>query len=411
MLKLSRELVRMALQSIRSQSLRTALTIAIIGIGIWALVGIFGAIHAIQKSLLDSFSSMGTNTFSISRYDSEIRLGGNRQVTNPIISYREAISFMQNYEQSEARTSISFVGTNRAEVSFENKKTEPEVSVIGINEHYLINSGIELESGRNLSSFDVQNNNNVCLIGSDLAKSLFATSDPLLQVIHVRGMRLTVVGVMESKGGSFFGNKDYNLLLPINLARGVYTNPNINYDISVYIPDNNMLNEGMDQAIYTMRNVRNRTPRDVNNFGIRKSDEFLRMLNENTLSLRIAGTAISIITIMGSSIALMNIMLVSVSERTREIGVRKSLGAKRRHIFQQFFIETLVISQLGCLTGIILGVATAMTFASLFNFPLVIPWSAILAAIGVAILTALLAGTYPAKKAAALDPVESLRYE
>src|SRR5699024_10753191 len=312
----------------------------------------------IQKSLLDSFSSMGANTFSISRYDSEVRLSRNRQVINPIITYREAQNFIDNYDFPTAQASISFLGTNSAEVSFENKKTEPEVSVIGINENYLINSGIELASGRNLSPFDVQNNNNVCLIGSDLAKSLFANSNPLSQTISVRGMRLTGIGVMEAKGGSFFGNKDYILLVLINLARGIYTNANINYDISVYISGNQMLEEGMDQAIYTMRNIRNRTPRDPNNFGIRKSDEFLRMLNENTMALRIAGTAISIITILGSSIALMNIMLVSVSERTREIGVRKSLGAKKRHIFQQFFIETLVISQLGCLLGIILGVAT-----------------------------------------------------
>ena len=410
MLNIFRELVGMALQSIRSQALRTSLTIAIIGIGIWALVGIFGAIHAIQNSLLDSFSSMGANTFSITRFDSETRLSGDMKV-NPIITYRETQRFMEDYNVAEARTSISFIGTGNAEVSYENKKTEPEVSVIGINENYLINSGLDLEVGRDLSQFDVQNNQTTCIIGADLAKSLFGTTDPIDKIINVRGMRLTVAGVLKSKGGSFFGNKDYNLLLPINLARGMYTNPNINYNISVYIPDNLMLDDSMDQAIYTMRNVRNRTPRDVNNFGVRKSDEFLRILNENTMVLRIAGTAISIITILGSSIALMNIMLVSVSERTREIGVRKSLGAKKRHIFQQFFIETLVISQLGCLLGIIMGISTAMVFAKLFDFAMVIPWTVIIVAIIIALVTALLAGTYPAKKAANLDPVESLRYE
>ncbi len=411
MLQLFRELMRMAFQSIRSQALRTALTISIIGIGIWALVGIFGAINAIQNSLLESFSSMGANTFSISRFDSETRLSSNKQIINPIITYHQAQDFMNNLDVPGARTSISFVGTGSAEVSFENKKTEPEVNVIGINENYLINSGLELENGRNLSSFDVQNNNNVCLIGADLAKSLFSTTDPINKTINVRGKRLTVVGILKSKGGSFFGNKDFNLLIPINLARGIYTNANINYDISVYVADNQLLEAGMDQAIYTMRNIRNRTPRDANNFGVRKSDEFLRMLQENTIALRIAGIAISVITILGSSIALMNIMLVSVSERTREIGVRKSLGAKRRHIFQQFFIETLTISLLGCLLGIALGIATTMVFAKLFDFSAVIPWAAIIAAIGIAILTALLAGTYPAKKASALDPVESLRYE
>lgn len=410
MLNLFRELVGMALHSIRSNALRTSLTIAIIGIGIWALVGIFGAIHAIQNSILDSFSSMGANTFSISRFDSETRLSSDRKI-NPSITYREALNFVEKFEFPEARTSISFLGTSNAEISYENKKTEPEVNVIGINENYLINSGLNLELGRNLSAFDVQNNQGVCIIGADLAKSLFASTDPIGKIIKVRGARLTVVGMLEAKGGSFFGNKDYNLLMPLNLARGMYTNPNINYDISVYIPDNNMLNEGMDQAIFTMRNIRNRTPRDDNNFGVQKSDEFLRILKENTAVLSIAGTAISIITIMGSSIALMNIMLVSVSERTREIGVRKSLGAKKRHIFQQFFIETLVISQLGCLAGIFMGVSTAMIFAKLFDFAMLIPWTVIIAAIGIAVITALLAGTYPAKKAADLDPVESLRYE
>jgi len=411
MLNIFRELVGMALQSIRSQALRTALTIAIIGIGIWALVGIFGAIHAIQNSILDSFSSMGANTFSITQFDSETRLSSDRKL-NPIITYREAQNFMDNFDVVDARTSLSFVGTGNAEVSYGSKKTEPEISVIGVNENYLINSGLELEIGRDLSPFEVQNNQGVCIIGADLAKSLFDnTIDPINKVINVRGMRLMVIGVLKSKGGRFFDNKDYNLLMPINLARGMYTNPNINYTISVYLPDNTMLNHGMDQAIYTMRNVRGLTPRDENNFGVRKSDEFLRILSENTLVLRIAGTAISIITILGSSIALMNIMLVSVSERTREIGVRKSLGAKRRHIFQQFFIETLVISQLGCLLGIIMGVATAMIFASLFDFAMVIPWGVIIIAVLIALLTALLAGTYPAKKAASLDPVESLRYE
>lgn len=410
MLNLFRELVGMAIHSIRSNSLRTSLTIAIIGLGIWALVGIFGAINAIQNNLLESFSSMGANTFSISRYSSTTRLSRDVQ-PNPIISYRDATNFADAYDAPNALVSIFFAGTFSAEVSYESKKTDPEIEVYGVNENYMVNSGLELEVGRNLNQFDITNNQLVCIIGADLAKSLFPNEDPINKVIHVRGMRLSVIGVLKSKGGGLFQNKDYNLLIPINLARGVYTNPNINYGISIYIPDNNLLEESMEQAIFTMRNIRNRTPRDENNFGIQKSDEFLRMLEENTKALSIAGTAISIITIMGSSIALMNIMLVSVSERTREIGVRKALGAKKRHIFQQFFIETLVISQLGCILGILLGVGTAMLFAKLFNMSMVIPWFVIIIAIGIAVLTALLAGTYPAKKASSLDPVESLRYE
>lgn len=411
MLQIFSELIRMALSSIRSQPLRTWLTVGIIGIGIWALVGIFGAIHAIQHSLLESFSSMGANTISVNRWSSDSRVVSSVQRINPIINYQEAARFKEEFPIESALTSISFQASSMAEVSYESTKTEPSIGVVGVDEHYLINSGSEVSIGRNFSSRDIESNQPVCIIGSDLAKLLFKETEPLGKEIKLKGLKVTVIGVLESKGSSFFGSSDNYLLLPIQLSRSLYSRKNVNYDISTFIPDSFMMEEALDAAKFTMRSIRNLTPSDEDNFGIRKSDEFLRILNENTQTLRIAGTAISIITILGSSIALMNIMLVSVSERTREIGIRKSLGAKRRHIFQQFFIETLTISQLGCALGILLGLLTTFAFSKAMGFEMSIPWGIILIAIGIAVLTALIAGLYPANKASALDPVESLRHE
>lgn len=413
MFSLFRENLRIALDSIRSQMLRTILTVVIIGIGIWALVGILGLVNVLSDNIAGNFESMGSNTFNIQRYDINFdsNRGGRKRKTNPIISYNNVREFTDLYQFPTAQTSVSFVGTATAEVKFENEKTDPEVQVYGTNENFLENAGVKVDQGRNFTKFDVENNTKVCLIGSDFLKSLFKNDAPLEKTITVRGVKFKVIGVLESQGSTFGNNQDLRVIIPIQVARGMFTQPNINYNISVKVDDNELMDQAQDEAIITLRNIRKLTPLDKNNFGIVRSDDLLNQIAEIGGALSMAAIIISGITIAGSSIALMNIMLVSVTERTREIGVRKALGAKRSTISIQFFIETIVIGQIGSLFGIVLGLVTIWAISYGFDTDFELPVGAMIAATIVTFIVALAAGAYPATKAAKLDPVESLRYE
>src|SRR5690554_8014 len=413
MFSLFRENVRIALDSIKGQLLRTILTIVIIGIGIWALVGILSAVKALENTISTNFASMGANTFNIQRYQFTVqtRNSGEREKINPIISYNNVREFINTYDFPMTKTSLSFRGTSNAEVKYGSEKTDPEVQVYGINEHYLENTGTEIERGRNFTVFDITNNNKVCILGSDFLKNLFKNEDPLNKTVSIRGVRFKVIGILESKGSTFGNNQDLKMLIPVQVARGIYTEPNINYNISVKVSDKQMMEAAQDEAIITFRNIRGLNPVEENNFGIERSDDLINRITSITGYLSVAAWIISIITILGSSIALMNIMLVSVSERTREIGVRKALGAKRATISTQFFIETIVIGQFGSILGIILGVLTGFAFAKIFEFDFSLPWAAMIWATIITFIVAVIAGSYPAAKAARLDPIESLRHE
>jgi putative ABC transport system permease protein len=412
MFSLFRVNVLIAINSIKTQLLRTILTVVIIGIGIWALVGILSSVEAMENSISVNFATMGSNTFNIQRYDFNLqRQGGEREKVNPIISYQNIREFIDIYEFPTSQTSISFRGTSGAEVKFENNKTDPEVQVFGINEYYLENTGSEIESGRNLNIFDIQNNNKVCIIGSDFLKNLFVNDNPIGKKISIRGVKFKVIGVLESKGATFGNNQDLRVLIPIQVARGIFTAPNINYTISIMVKNTEMLNVAQDEAVITFRNIRGLNPIEKNDFGIERSDDLINRITSITGYLEIAAWIISIITILGSSIALMNIMLVSVTERTREIGVRKALGAKNSTISTQFFIETIVIGQIGSVLGILLGIVTGMIFSSFFESEFSLPWIPMLWATIITFIVAIIAGFYPAMKASKLDPIESLRYE
>ncbi|HLV92078.1 MAG TPA: ABC transporter permease [Aequorivita sp.] len=412
MFSLFRENVRIALDSIKGQLLRTILTIVIIGIGIWALVGILSAVKALENTISTNFASMGANTFNIQRYEFTVHSSsGEREKINPIISYDNVREFLAKYDFPTSKTSVSFRATSAAEVKYGSEKTDPEVQVYGVNENYLENAGIDIDTGRNFTIFDIDNNNKVCLIGSDFLKSLFKDEDPLDKTISIRGVRFKIIGVLESKGSTFGNNQDLKVLIPIQVARGIYTQPNINYTISVKIDNQQLLEAAQDEAIITFRNIRRLNPVEENNFGLERSDDLINRIASITDYLTVAAWIISIITILGSSIALMNIMLVSVTERTREIGVRKALGAKRATISTQFFIETIVIGQFGSVLGIILGILTGFAFAKIFEFDFSLPWAAMIWATVITFIVAVIAGSYPAAKAARLDPIESLRHE
>ena len=413
MLKLFRENVRIAIGSIRTQLLRTILTVLIIAIGITALVGILTVVSALENTISSDFASMGANTFNINQYENTSRRHGVqvREIINPVISYPEAVAFKNKYKYPLTTTSISFSATSIAEIKYESTKTDPENTVVGVDEYFMANSGLETSSGRNFTSFDIQNNTYNCIVGSDFEKGLLKNVNSIDKIISIRGAKFKVIGVLKEKGSTFRNNQDLRVLIPIQVARSLFTAPNINYTMSVMVAQKEMLDQAIDDANSTMRRVRKLSPIKDNNFAIVRSDDLINKILGITQYLGIASWIIGIITVLGSSIALMNIMIVSVTERTREIGVRKALGAKKSTIAFQFFIETLLIGQMGGIIGIIFGIGIGYTIATAINFVFVIPWGAILAAFTTSFAVAIFSGLYPAIKAALLDPIEALRYE
>lgn len=408
-----RENIKIAFDSIKSQLLRTILTVLIISIGITALVSILSVISALRNTLEGDFSTMGANTFSINRYDYQLMAEGSGKVNkiNPPISYQDAKTFKNQLDNPFAKASISINATSVAEVKYESEKTDPEVRVVGVDELYVPNSGLEIEQGRDFNILDIENMADVCVIGSDFTKNLLKDVNPVGKVISIRGRKFTVIGILKSRGSTFGNSQDMRVFIPLGTARSMYSIANANYAISVKVSDKDKLSLAMDDAEVVMRNIRGLSPLEKNNFGVERSDDLINRISSITSGITIAGFIIGLITILGSSIALLNIMLVSVTERTKEIGIRKALGAHRKSITLQFFTETMIIAQLGSLVGILLGTGLGFIISNAIDFNFTIPWTAMFSAIVIAIVVAVISGLYPAMKAAKLDPVEALRYE
>ena len=263
MIGLFRENVKIALGSIRTQLLRTVLTIIIIAIGITALVGILTIVAAIDNNLNTSFASMGSNTFNINQYENRNRSSGGSEIEkiNPIITYIEAKRFKELYNFPFTHTSLSFNATSTAEVKFENQKTDPEITVIGVDEYFMPNSGLEVTQGRSFNTFDISNNVYSCVVGSDfVSKGLLKDVNPIGKLLTVRGAKFKVIGVLKERGSTFGNSQDLRVFIPIQVARSLFSAPNINYSISTMIDKTELLDAAVDNALNTMRKVRKLNP-------------------------------------------------------------------------------------------------------------------------------------------------------
>ena len=405
------ENIKISISSIRSHLLRALLTILIIAFGIMAIVGILTSIDSIKASITSSFSRLGANSFSIRNREMRVMGGGSQPQSFRNITYNEAVNFKESF-QFPASVSISVWGTGSAVVRFRSEETNPNISVSGSDENYIVTSGYELESGRNFSPWELETGANVAIIGGQLAGNLFRQNEnPLGQFINIGNNRYQVIGVLKERGTSFGFSGDQNCIIPLMAIRQNFGRPNMNYNINVSTDNIADLETAISEATGIFRIVRGLRPGETNNFDISKSDNIAQMLIDNLRLVTMAATIIGIITLVGAAIGLMNIMLVSVTERTREIGIRKALGATRKTIKQQFLAEAIVICQLGGIVGIIFGIIAGNTISFLIGNPFIVPWRWIIAGVALCMAVGLVAGYYPAAKASKLDPIDSLRYE
>lgn len=407
------ENLSISISSIRSNLLRSILTISIIAIGITALVGILTAISAIEGSISSEFARMGANTFSIQSRGMRVNIGSQRyrQKNHSAITFKQAMEFKERFE-FPALVSVSVYGSGIATVKFESKKTDPNISVLGGDENWVTTGGHEVEFGRNFNVQDIENNLHVAIIGSQLASQLFdKNTSPLEKIISIGNGKYKVIGVLKEKGSSMGFNQDKMALLPVSNVRQYFSRPNMSFQLSIMPPDASLLETGVGEAEGLFRIIRGLEAADESDFNITKSDNLANMLLENIKFVTVAATLIGIITLFGAAIGLMNIMLVAVSERTREIGIRKAIGATSSVIKQQFLFESVLIGQLGGFLGIILGILIGNLVAMGIGSPFIIPWIWILGGVIICFIVGLASGMLPAIKASKLDPIEALRYE
>ncbi len=405
------ENIRVSYQAIRSNKVRAMLTMAIIAFGIMALVGILTAIDGLKSTLTDQFTMMGANSFSITSRSMQITIGDKhiRTKNHSHITYREAMEFKNRFDEA-AWVSVSFSASGMAEYRFRDKKTNPNISILGSDENYLTISGQEIASGRNFSPEDLLGSRHVVLIGQDVVRFLFPGVDPLGQEIILPGLKLTVIGIIKSKGASMMGN-DQATIIPITTARQYFSRPNITYNIGVMPQKLVSLDMMASEAEGVFRIVRGLDPRDESDFNVQKSDSIIEMLMSNIKYVTIAATIIGLITLFGAAVGLMNIMLVSVTERTREIGVRKALGARNSVIRQQFLYESVIIGQMGGLLGIIAGILMGNLVSLSIGSSFTVPWLWVIGGVLACFIVGMASGYFPAVKASAVDPIEALRYE
>ena len=409
------ENIKLAIRSLKSNLLRSLLTILIIMVGITALVGILTAIDTILYSLNDNFSNIGSNSFKVRPAYENIRSNdhGDRKRTGDVISFRQADQFKDKYHFPGAKVSVFSNYFRDATVKFQNLKTNPNMQIMGIDDNYIEISKLDIDNGRYFNHTELNEGLHKVVLGNGIYKTLFKDkkTNPVGQVVDINGYNYKVIGVLKEEGQNKNSNNDNTAFLPLLNGKRYYHYEEMPYYINVGMESSLNMEEAISAAISVFRNVRNLKIKEENDFEITKSDNLLKMIKDATFKIRFATIAIALITLLGAAIGLMNIMLVTVSERTREIGIRKSIGATNKHILTQFLTESVIISQVGGVLGILFGIVIGIGLANYIEGAFKMPWVWIILALVLNTGVGLLSGVFPAMKAAKLDPIESLRYE
>lgn len=404
------ESIKLALSSIIANKLRSALTLLGIAVGLFSIIVVMTAIGAIQHSFEDIFNSIGTNNFIVSKWPA-LQLGPHDRARshnrkNLTIAEGEKL---QEITQLPVAVGIA-IGTGGRTIKYNNIKTNPNVSVAGVNKDYFIVRDLKIGEGRNLSIADYEYSRPTAVIGTDVVDKLFKNVSPIGQRIKIDNFNVEVAGVFERKGSIFGQSQDNFVVIPLRAYEKFYGTER-SASIIVMCLNKSLIEPTMDEVIGAMRKIRKVGSGEENDFEIVTNEQLIQQFNDLTQYFKLGAAVIAFIALLAAGIGIMNIMLVSVTERTREIGIRKAIGARKKTILTQFVVEAVALSWLGGLIGIFLGVMGGNLVALLLGVPIIIPIEWIMIGLILTTLVGIIFGVYPAVKASNLDPIEALRYE
>ena len=406
-----RESMRMTVEAIVQNKLRAILTLLGISIGVFSVIGVMTAIRTLETSIESGLNVFGTNTFLINKTPTiQFGPGSRSKYRN-----RKNIDYRQ-YELLKERAKLPILvsvvdSEQERSIRYKDKLVNKTVEISGGDENALRTLNTFVEDGRNLTQDDIQFSRNVCLLGGDVIDKLFPFEDPLGKVIQIKGLNYTVVGTIERKGELFGGSQDNFILIPITNYLQKFSDNRTSLGITVEAASVEDYDKTQDEVIGIMRTIRKVPPEKENDFEVTSNTELLETFGAFTGGVKIFAFSVSVIALLVAGIGIMNIMLVSVTERIKEIGIRKAIGATRGHILTQFLTEAVFLSQFGGIVGVILGIAAGNLVAVVLNVSAVIPFDWAFYGLLVCSLIGIGFGSYPAWRAANLDPIESLRFE
>ena len=406
-----KESFRMAIESIRQNKLRSILTLLGISIGVFSVIGVMTAIRTLESSVNSQLDIFGTNTFMVQKSPAiQIHGPGNNKIRK-----RKNILYT-HYEELKQRAKlprqVSVVdGTDERNIQYKDKRLKKTAELSGVDEWGLRSFKTYLADGRNFMEDDIRFYRSVTILGPDLADILFPFEDPIGKVIQIKGLDYTVIGITERKGQAFGQSQDYFVMIPISVYIQRFSNRWTSLGINVEAESTELYEKTMDEVIGLMRVIRKVPPKEENDFAVISNEELMETFAGFTGGIKLFAGAVSVIALLVAGIGIMNIMLVSVTDRIKEIGVRKAIGATKRDILTQFLMEAIFLSQFGGIVGVILGIAGGNLIALLLKVPAVIPMDWAFYGMAVCSFIGIGFGIYPAYRAANLDPIESLRFE